>query len=41
MQFDFVLRELLRDRGAFSADVVEIAEKCRYEIINYYKSLSV
>lgn len=41
MQFDFVLREQLRDRGAFSADVVEIAKKCRYEIINYYKSLSV
>ena len=41
MQFDFVMRELLRDRGAFSPDVVEIAKKCRYEIINYYKSLSV
>ena len=41
MQFDFVMRELLRDRGAFSPDVVEIAKKCRYEIINYYKSLAV
>lgn len=41
MQFDFVLRELLRDRGAFSPDVVNIAKKCRYEIINYYKSLVV
>ncbi|MGN0655211.1 MAG: response regulator [Ruminiclostridium sp.] len=39
IQFDFVLKEMKFDNGAFSPEVYELALKCRHEIINYYKSL--
>ena len=39
IQFDFVMKEMKFDKGAFSPEVYELALKCRYEIINYYKSL--
>ena len=41
MQFDFVLNEMKRDRGAFSPELYDLAEKCRYEIFNYYRGLEV
>lgn len=40
-QFDFVINELSVDKGAFSPEMYELVEKCRYEIINYYKALEV
>ena len=41
MQFDFVIKEMRIDKGAFSPDMFELVEKCRYEIINFYKGLDV
>ena len=41
MQFDFVISELSFDKGAFSPEMYDLVEKCRYEIINYYKSLDI
>ena len=41
MQFDFVMNELRYDKGAFSPEMYSLVEKCRYEIISYYKSLEV
>lgn len=40
-QFDFVINELSFDKGAFSPELYELAEKCRYEIINYYEGQEV
>ncbi|MGN1338992.1 MAG: response regulator [Oscillospiraceae bacterium] len=41
MQFDFVINQLSMDKGAFSPEMFELVQKCRFEIINYYKSLEV
>lgn len=40
IQFDFVINQLMFDKGAFSGDIYELAQRCRIQIINYYKSLN-
>ena len=37
VQFDFFINELRFDRGAFSAELIELLSACKREILNYYK----
>lgn len=39
IQFDFVINELKFDRGAFSAECIDILAKCKGELLSYYKSI--
>lgn len=39
VQFDFVINEMKIDKGAFSAEFIDLLSKCRAEILSYYKKL--
>ncbi len=39
VQFDFVINEMKIDKGAFSAELIDLLSKCRAEILSYYKML--
>lgn len=37
MQFDFIMRELEVDTGRFDRDYIDLMNRCRHQILMYYK----